>query len=88
MRKDQQRECPKGRRQQIDCADAQDVALDAAADVLTQQKTNPTGDDEEHQPARIATGQDIKCQPIHGGDDASECEYGVGHDSCASRVHW
>jgi len=88
VREDQQRECRHGRRQQMYCADSQDVELEAAADILPQQKTNPADDDEENQPARVAARHNMECQPIHGGDDTGKCEYGVGHGVCTSRVNW
>ena len=58
------------------------------ADVLAEQETEPTGDDEEHHTPRVPAHNYVKRQTKHGGDHKGKYEYGVRHRGCDSVFQW
>lgn len=69
-------------------ADPQKVDTQMTADILSQEKPNPTRDDKQHHSARVSAQDDVKAKTIHGGDDKGEDEHRVRHVSCESINRW
>ncbi len=69
-------------------ADSQECDIKVGANILTEQKPNPTCDDEEHHAARVATQDNMKCQAIHRCDHKGEDKNRIRHGSCDSIFQW
>ena len=69
-------------------ADFEQRDVNMAADILPQQETKPTGNDEEDHAARISTHHKMKAQAMHGSNYEGEDVYGVRHRGCESIFQW